>query len=456
MKTPGAFLPLLVLISTAGALRAQTTPAATPLTLRQAVATALEKNPSLQAAEAYAQAVEQGIAAARAGRYPRLDFSEGFTRGNNPVYVFGTLLTQRQFTAQNFGLNVLNAPTPLDNFRTAFTAALPLYDAGRTSRRIQDARLEARGARESSARTRQEIIFQVIQAYLNELLAREGVRVAESAAATAKADLDRAQARQQQGLAVPSDVLSMSVQSAQAQEDLIRARNALAVAQAGLDVAMGLPEDSPHELEGTLEAGEFEAGTLAERQARALQVRPDYLRAAFERDRAENGVTLARRDFLPRLDLFSSWETDNQTFAARGGNNWAFGATLSLNLFDGGANRARLAASHARGRQAEAELSQMASTVRLQVREAYLNLDAARQRLEVTRQAAAQAGESLRILQDRYDTGLATMTDLLRAETMRTVAEKNQLNARADYRLAYAALELATGELAPDSPAVTK
>jgi outer membrane protein TolC len=84
-----------VLLLAAGA-RAQTQPAAREsaqsLTLQEAVQIALQKNPTIQAADAYAQAVQQGITAAKAFRYPRLDFAEGFTRGDNPVYVFGTLL----------------------------------------------------------------------------------------------------------------------------------------------------------------------------------------------------------------------------------------------------------------------------------------------------------------------------------------------------------------------------
>lgn len=426
-----------------------------PLTLQEAVRTALEKNPSVQAADAYAKAVEQGIRMARAGRYPRLDFSEGFTRGNNPVYVFGSLLTQRQFTAQNFDLATLNAPTPLDNFRTAFTASVPLYDAGQTGRQTRSARLQAQGAAAARNRTRQQIIFDVVQAYLNQLLAREDVEVAQRSVDLTQADLARARSRQQQGLAVPSDVLSAQVQLAQSQEELLRAKNAVAVAQAALNVAMGLPEDAPTQAAGRLKEANFQPGTLAERQSRALALRPDYHQAELGKQRAENGLHMARAEFLPKLDLFSSWEVDNQTFAARGGNNWAMGATLKFNLFDGGANRARLAESKARERQAEAQLARMASAVRLQVREAYLNLETARQRVDVSRDAVLQAEESLRIIQNRYEAGLSTITDLLRAETSRATARKNNLNAVFDYRLGYAALELATGELAAESPAVT-
>ena len=75
---------------------AQTQPAAREstqsLTLQEAVRIAFQKNPTIQAADAYAQAAQQGITAAKAFRYPRLGFAEGLTPGNNPVYVFGTLL----------------------------------------------------------------------------------------------------------------------------------------------------------------------------------------------------------------------------------------------------------------------------------------------------------------------------------------------------------------------------
>jgi outer membrane protein len=448
---------LLVFLLSAPALVAQVS-APTPhnkMTLAEAVRLALENNPTVQAAEAYARSVQEGIGEAKAARLPRVDFSEGFTRGNNPVYVFGGLLTQRQFTADNFALGFLNTPPPLDIFRTQFSAVLPLYDAGQTGRRIKDARLSAQGANETHQRTRQEVIFNVVKAYTSELLARESLRVAEAAAQSAESDLARAQARQDQGLAVPSDLLSARVQLAQAQQDLLQAKSAVELAHAGLNVAIGLPEEATTDVEPGLKEASFEAGQLAERQQRALSTRPDLLEADLGRQRAANGTRMARAEFLPKLNLFSSWEEDNQTFWARGGNNWTAGVSLNFNIFDGGANRARLAAARYRQRQAEAQLAQMTAAVKLQVREAYLNLSTAQQRVEVSRQAQSEAAESLRIVQNRYEAGLATITDLLRVETMHTAAEKNYLNALFDYRLSYAALELATGELTPDSPAVT-
>jgi outer membrane protein TolC len=426
------------------------------LTLQEAVQIALQKNPTIQAADAYAQAVQQGITAAKAFRYPRLDFSEGFTRGDNPVYVFGTLLTQRQFMAPDFALGFLNTPPPLDNFRTAFTATMPLFDGGQTSRMVRTAKLETQSAQKGKDRTQQEVVFQVINAYLNERLARENLRVAQSAADMSKSDLERVKARQENGLAVPSDLLSAQVQLAQAEEEALRAENAIELSHAALNVAIGLAEDAQTSIDGSLGEPSFNAGSLEQKQAKALATRPDYLQASLGKQEATNGMRMARAEFLPKVNLLSSWEVDNQTFAARGGNNWIVGATLNFNLFDGGQKLARLRESKARELQAQALESQMASAVRLQVREAYANLGTAQKRLAVVKDASAQAAESLRITQNRYEEGLATITDLLRVETAKTTADKNALNALFDYRLSYAALELATGELSANSPAVNQ
>lgn len=453
-----AILSLLLAPISGSTLRAQANaPApAGPVSLAQAVNIALKNNPTVHAAGAYADAAQHAIDATRAGYLPQLNFSEGVTRGNNPVYVFGTLLTQRQFTAANFDLGFLNTPPAVDNFRTQFSASMPLYDFGRTSGQMKNARLQARGIRESVSRTEQSVVFDVISGYLNSLLAREQVQVAQAAVAMTQADLDRARAREQQGLAVASDVLSAQAQLAQAKENLIRAQNGVDISQAALNVAMGVPENAPTQTEGKLAAVQVPVNDLASLQQRALKQRPDYHGAQLQAEQAQNSVSLARKEYFPRIDMMGSWEQDNQTFAARGGNNWVAGATLTFNIFNGGAREAGIAESRAYERRAQAMRSRMESAVRLQVREAYLNLNAARQRVEVSRDSAAQAAESLRILRNRYEAGLVTIMDVLRAETMQTSARNSHLNAVYDYRLAFAALELATGELGPNSPAVTQ
>ena len=104
-------------------------PAATPLTLQQAVTIALEKNPLHKAALAETRAATADVRAARSLLLPRVSFSETATRGNDPVYVFGSKLRQQRFTTADFALNTLNTPPPLGNFGTRFGGTWNLFDS---------------------------------------------------------------------------------------------------------------------------------------------------------------------------------------------------------------------------------------------------------------------------------------------------------------------------------------
>jgi outer membrane protein TolC len=100
-------------------------------------------------------------------------------------------------------------------------------------------------------------------------------------------------------------------------------------------------------------------------------------------------------------------------------------------------------------------LKQAASdAVRLEVREAYYDRDANGQQLEVARIAIAQAQESLRINQDRYEGGLLTITDLLGAEEAARRSETDYWQALYQLHISNANLELASGTLNLQSPVV--
>ena len=75
---------------------------------------------------------------------------------------------------------------------------------------------------------------------------------------------------------------------------------------------------------------------------------------------------------------------------------------------------------------------------------------------EVARAATQQAQESLRINQNRYDSGLANITDLLRVEEASRRAQADYWEAVYRYRTSYARLELATGSLSANSAVVTQ
>jgi len=120
---------------------------------------------------------------------------------------------------------------------------------------------------------------------------------------------------------------------------------------------------------------------------------------------------------------------------------------LNLNLFKGGEDRARLLEAEANHRRAMALRERLASAIGLEVRDAFLALRTARERLAVAQGAVAQAEESLRIVQNRYDAGLTTIVELLDSETALTAARTNLTRARYEAAVGQARLDLSLGTL---------
>jgi outer membrane protein TolC len=449
-------ITLLSLFLLAGAALPAIAQQSTRLTLSQAVAIALEKNPVRKAAVAEQKASLADIHTARSAFMPNITLSENATRGNDPVYAFGTRLRQGRFTAADFALNQLNHPTPIGDFVTRFGGQWNLFDSFTSSLSFRRAKLMNAAAAQQLARVDQETLFRVINAYYGLLLAQKQVEVAEETMKTAQAVLDRSKARVEAGTVVESDALSAQVDVAARQQDAIRARNGVALARAQLNMALGVPAESVFEASEVLAERTLPTIALDDAEKNALKQRPDLKQIESQTNAQETGVKLAKAAFGPRVNAFGSWQMDNAAFAANGSNNWMAGAEIQFDLFSGGRKMAQLSHEKAMLERANAMKQAATDNVRLEVRQAFYNYDAARQMLEVSRASVAQAEESLRINQNRYDAGLTTITDLLRAEDAARAIRTNYWESVYGYQTSYAALELAAGSLNPQSPVVTQ
>jgi outer membrane protein len=450
-----ALLSVAVTWVSLGAASGQQEAQPSSLTLQQAVNIALEKNPLRKAAIADTKVASAGVRAARSFLMPHLSFSETATRGDDPVYVFGSKLRQQRFAQADFTLNKLNSPLPLGNFSTRFGGTWNLFDSFATWHGISQAKQMNEAVGHQLDRADQEIVFRVVSSYYDVRLAAKELEVAEQSANTAQAIMDRSQARFDSGLTVESDLLTAKVRMAARQQEVIRARNALEVARAQLNTAMGMPLDSPFQTTEALAERTLPAPVLAEVEKQALGNRPDLKRIASEEAAQRQSVSMAKSAFGPRVNAFAGWEMDNPTFVAGGGgNNWLGGIEVQFDIFQGGAKRAELSRQRALEEKVVAMKQAASDVVRLEVRRAYYETDANRQQIEVARAAIAQAQESLRINQDRYDSGLTTITDLLAAEDAAHLSQTDYWEAVYHFQTSYANLELASGSLNPQSPVV--
>ncbi len=425
-----------------------------PLTLAEAVKTALERHPSIQAAAAQLEAASARIGQARSGYLPKVNYQESFARSNNPVFVFSSLLTQHQFGIENFEIGRLNRPDFLNNFQSLVAVEQTVFDAGQTRSQTRSAELGKGIAGEQQRAAEMNVIAGVARAYYGAVLAAEALKAAEEAVRSAEADLARAEAVRAAGMATDADVLSIRVHLAAMQEQRIRRSYELDVARAALNEALGLPLETPHQLAASLEPLPAPPAPLADYEKRAASHRPELRQAQLLAELAETRAGAARAAYWPQISLRGAFEADRQRFVDRGGANWFVGATMRWNLFNGLATQAGVAEAGHALRGARAELEQAQAGVRLQVRKAHADLQAAQERIAVAAAAVAQAEESLRITKNRYEAGMSTVTDLLRNETAVLEAKLRRLAAIHDQRLAAVSLELAAGTLAADSEAL--
>ena len=417
---------------------------------------ALEKNPLRKAAMADTRISVAVVRESKAPLMPKIVFGENVTRGNNPVFVFGSKLNQQRFTAADFALNKLNFPTPLTNWSSRFSGQWSLFDGLQSWNGIKRANFAQQASDQQLERADQELVFQVVQAYYGVLLAQKQLEVAQDGVKTSEATEASSRARVDSGLAVQSDLLSAQVATASRKQELIRAQNGLALARTQLALALGMPSDTEYEPQQNLQDRSLTTAQVQELETEALGKRPDLKRLDLGYEAQSKSVTMAKGAFAPRLNVFGSWETDSPSPGWNGGSNWVAGAELQFDLFDGDSKRARLAREKATRDRIAAMRDAARDGVRLEVRKAYYDYDSARQQVEVARTAVTQADESLRINRNRYDGGLTTISDLLRVEEAAHRAQADYWQAVYRVQTSYAGVELATGTLTPSSPVVTQ
>ncbi len=430
-------------------------PAQEVLTLRQAVDLALWANPLVAAAGAGEKEAEARIRQARSASMPHVQFSESFQRGNNPVFVFSSLLTQHQFSERNFAIGPMNRPDALNNHQSRLMVEQVLFDAGQTSHSVEAARFTRQLSSEDTRRSQSDVVLHVLQTYFGVSLAEKNLQVARESVRSAQADLARAESIYESGRSTHADVLALRVHLAAMREQQIRASNDLVIARAALNDALGVSLDRAFELTTPLESGAAAPeASLEEYRRLAVENRPEMRQAGLTQRLTHTEQQAAASAYWPEVVFQGILEADRQNLYSKGGANWFTAVTLRWSLWNGGETKARVLQARFAETRAEALVRHCDSAIHLEVRKAYLDLKAAAQRVEVASAASAEAEEAHRIIQNRHEAGLTTVTELLRSETALVAARTRHLAAVYDYRLAAGALEHAAGTLTADSAVV--
>jgi outer membrane protein len=425
-------------------LAAPTERSDTPLALGEAVKVGLANNPKITAARSQVRASEARVSQARSGFFPRVDISESFNRTTNPMWAFGTKLNQEVISRADFDPARLNDPEAIDNFATTLSVTLPLYDRGQIRSGLTQAKLDHGAVSRLEDRIRQQVIVGVVVTYTGVLLAQEQLKVVNQTLKTARAHYDMVRSRFQSGLVVKSDLLRAEVRIAELEQERLQAQSQVEVARAALNAAMGVEIDRSFLLVTALERGTEPPGSLENWISSSLENRPDLQQMQFQERMAEEEVKKAKAAHLPGLYLSGSYEINSEDFSETA-NNYTLGAVMRFNLFSGFGLQSKVHEAMAKSRQTQAMVRQLELAIRVETRQAFFMAESAYQRIGVARAALAQAEEGLRIVRNRYESGLFTIVNLLDAEVALQQARTNYFRSLHDFEVAMARLNLAAG-----------
>ncbi len=415
------------------------------LTLEQVVEQTIAHNRSLQVARATVRESDARVVQARAGLFPRVSFVESWQRGDQPVFVFGSLLSSRRFAAPNFAVDALNSPDSIGFFHGALTIDQLLFDGGRTRASRRSASLQRDIAILSADEAASGLAVAATEAYGRLHAAGAAARAAGGALAAAQEDLARSERRRDAGTITDPDVLAMTVHLADVRQRLIQAAGDARIARAELNHLMGAPVDRALDAqEPIILPASRDTRPLSALFADAEASRPDLRRAAAAEQLADEGRRLARAAWYPQIAAQAGYELNGTRLTDRA-SAWIIGGELRWSLSTGGAELAQRNAAAEAAARVRTEREDARSAVQVEIVTALGRVESARARQAVGQATVEQARESQRIIRDRFDAGLASVNDVLRASSTVLDADAQRVAALVDAFVHNAALERALG-----------
>lgn len=274
-----------------------------PITLAGAVQAALAHNASLRASRAGVDEAAAQVTEGKSGFFPRISVSESWQRGDQPVFVFSSLLSARHFTAANFAIDALNHPDPVGFFRTTVGVEQLLFSGGRQQATADTAARRLDLARAATDEASSGIAVATVEAFGRIVSAEAAHRAAEGALSAGREDLARAERRRDAGLVTDADVLALVVHVADLQQRAIQASGDAAVARAELNRLMGNPVEveirlaTPSTADDGMRAEGADVNALV---AEAIAARPEIKRSVASEQIADAARREARSALIPR------------------------------------------------------------------------------------------------------------------------------------------------------------
>ena len=448
MISNGWILAMFAASRLAAAPTAQTVDsAAQQVSLGALVDRVLGRSPAITQAQERVREANAGLSEARMSSLPRLSAKSALTRGDDPVYAFGSLLEQRRFGMQNFAIGALNYPGYMTNVKSSLELGVPLFTGFALTDRRELSRMQMTAAGAGEESSRQATRYQVIEAYLRLLLDRALLENADDRIKSATAEVEEARRLRARGLVLGSDFYAAEALFGSLQAARVRIQSELAATQSTLSVLMESAGPPVEPVGGLGDVG-YSTAPLSALTEGALRDRQDLREAAVAESAA---AVLARREafsVLPTVEAFAALETNTSDFGSNPTNRM-IGVRAALPIGDPTyfERRKRTAASQ---RAAHAGKESLEQAARVEVGQRYHEYQAAVAMRPILRDSVEKAEKSLELFRPLYREGRQSIFDVLRAEDALMKVRAGYLETLFSAHTGYARLQLAAGRLDSD------
>ena len=412
------------------------------LTLQQAVDIGLRNQPTIAASAFAVRAAEARIGEAQANYYPQVNLTGSYQRYSASATT--TSVSQVASSSAGGTPAVPISPTgggAYDRYTSLTGVTATIFDFGRTPSQVRIQRYNTESARYTLENTKDDVAFNVKQAYFSLLQAQKKVVIGRETVEQFQKHLQQAQAFFEVGLKPKFDVTKAEVDLSNAQLALIQAENNLRLARVTLNNAMGL-SDAP---DYTLEDIPLVKYALPFDQAlgQAYTQRSDLLSLVGQKKSSKESITLAKRTFLPTLSGSANYYYAGTGFPLDDG--WNVGVNLTWPIFSGFLTTYQVAEARANHDTTAANEANLRLTVLLQVQQAYLTLREAEERIVNTELTVRQATENLELATGRYQAGVGNPIEVTDALVVHSNAQTAYVTALYDYKIAAARIERSIG-----------
>ncbi|OUL36704.1 transporter [Nostoc sp. T09] len=414
-----------------------------PITLAQALELARRSNRQLQVTQLELERSQAALREAQAALFPNVGISGDVTRQRTVSDTYQVKIAEQQEAALPPAFRQPVDPAPsTTNFNGQAQLSYDIYTSGRRQANIRAAEEQVRFSELALENQFEEIRLNVSTDYYNLQQRDEEVRIAQSAVQNALASLRDAEALERAGVGTRFDVLRSQVNLANSQQDLTNATSQQQIARRQLAARLSLSQSVNISAADPVRLAGLWNQSLEQSIVLAFQNRPDLQQQLAQRNINEQQRRQALAGLGPQVSLVAAYnlfDQFNDDISVTDG--YSVGVRATLNLFDGGAARARAAQARANIAIAETQFADLRNQIRFQVEQAYSTQQSNLQNVQTANTALEQAREALRLARLRFQAGVGTQTDVINSENDLTRAEGNRIRAILDYNRALSQLQ---------------